>query len=227
MSNIVTLSNDTREILKVMASINNSLKFVAGNELKTISANGSVIMEATIEETFPQGFSIYEMNRFLNVLGLPNMKEAALEFNDEKKVTIRSGKSHVNYFFSSDEFAQHPGKAIVLPTVDLDVNLTQEDIDNFVKGAAALGHKILAFRAAGGVVSLVATTPEMDTSNDMEIELALEEGATAPTDGEYKIKLEYVKLLPGDYRVQICAKGIMRLEHKTRKVVSFIGLEKV
>lgn len=226
MSNIVKLSKDTLEVLKVMSTINNSLKFEAGSTLKTISAGGSIIMEAEIAETFPQGFSIYEMNRFLNVLNLANMKDAQLEFNDGNKVTIRSGKSKVDYYFSSETFVQHPGKQIQLPTVDLKVTLTEEDIDNFVKGAAALGHKILAFRAVGGAVSLVATTPEVDTSNDMEIGLDLEDGATAPADGTYRIKLENLKVLPGDYVVEICGRGIIRLEHKTRKVITFIGLEK-
>lgn len=227
MSNIVQISKETLEILKVMASINNSIKILAGNVLKTISPNGSVIMETEIAETFPQDFAIYELNRLLAVLNLNNMKDAVLEFSDDKKIVIRAGKVAIDFFFANEEFVSHPGKTVQLPSVDLSVELTQENIDDFVKGAAALGHKILAFRAENGVVKLVATTPEIDTSNNMEIELPAVDGAEAPIDGEYKIKLEYVKLIPGDYLIQICSRGIMRLEHKTRKVVSFIGLERV
>ena len=218
----LALSKDTLEILKNMSAINNSLKFEEGSVLKTVSPAGSVIMEATVAETFPITFSIYELNKFLNVLNLPTMKDAELMFEDDKKVVIKAGKTKINYFFANEGFVQHPGKTVVLPTVDLDVIVTEQDLDGFTRAAAALGHKILEFRAEGGNAFLVASTPEMDTSNDYVVELC----DTEAEDGSYRIKAENFRVLNGDYHIQVCAKGIMRVQHQTRPIACFFGLER-
>lgn len=220
------LSADSIQILKVMSTINNSMAFKAGNELKTISASGSIVMESVIGETFPVDFNIYELNKFLSVLSLSNFKDAELQFDDEDEthMVIKSGSAKIKFFFSPEAFVQHPGKSIKLPKVDVTLDLTQEVLDNFQKAASALGHKVIKFKVEDKNLSLVATSEEIDTSNDYVVDL----GPVDADDFDAKIKLENMKLLPGDYTVQLLKmtnKGIARFEHLTRNTVSFIGLE--
>lgn len=223
------LSPETLQILKNMAAINPSLKFTAGNVLRTVAPAGSILMEATVAETFPVDFSIYELSKLLTVLNLPNMKGAELHFDDPNnaKMTIKAAKAKIDYFFTSNKFTAHPGKQIALPSVDLEVIVTEADLDSFTKAASALDHKILEFRAEGGKAYLVASTPALDTSNDYVQELELDASKPVPVDGSYKIKADSFKVLPGDYLIQICGKGIMSCKHQTREVIYHFGLERV
>jgi len=224
----VNLTKEEIEVLRNVASINNSLKFVAGNEIKTMSPDQAILMEAVIDSSFPQEFSIYELSKFLNVLTLPTLKDAALVFDDDKKVTIDGGSSRVQYYFTDQSFTTHPNKTLKLPSVDLAVTITGEALDGFEKAASALGHKILAFRVDAGKASLVATTPEIDTSNDYVVDLgdAVDGDGAIAADGYYKLKVENLKILPGDYRFEVCVQGIMKLSHTTRKITYYLGLER-
>lgn len=224
----VNLTKEDLEVLRNVSTINNSLKFLADNQIKTMSPDQSILMEAEISVAMPQEFSIYELNKFLGVVTLPTMKDAALVFSDDKKVTIDGGTSRVNYFFTNQSFTEHPKKNIVLPSVDLKVAVGGDVLDGFSKVASALGHKILAFRVAGGKATLVATTPAIDTSNDYVVDLgdAVQGDGSPSVDADYKLKIDNLKILPGDYTFEICAKGLMKLSHATRKIVFFLGLEK-
>ena len=219
---VIKLSKDSLEIIKNASLINNSLKFTATNEIKTIAASGAIIMEATLAEVFPKEFSVYELNKFLSVLNLATMKDAELVFEDDKLVTIQSGKSKINYYFTSQQFVQHPNKAIKLPSVELETEIDAETLEGFTKAASALGHKMMIFRVSAKKSYLVATTPELDTSNDYVFEL----GDVDTVDGDYKLKIENLKLIPGDYEVQISAKGLAAFKHKTRPIMFYMGLER-
>ena len=64
------LSDNTLTILKNFAGINNSILVKSGNQLRTISVAKNILAEASIEENFPRQFAIYDLNQFLNGLGL-------------------------------------------------------------------------------------------------------------------------------------------------------------
>jgi hypothetical protein len=64
------LSNDTLNVLKNFASINQSIMFKKGKTLKTVSGGKNVLAEATINEEIPADFGVYNLNEFLSVLSL-------------------------------------------------------------------------------------------------------------------------------------------------------------
>jgi hypothetical protein len=226
MSQIVKLSQETKDLLKVASQINNSLKFEAGNLIKTVSESGVIILEAEIGETFPETFSIYEMSRFLSVLNLDNLKDADLIFNGQNYVEVKQGNTKVNYKFTANEFVTHPGRQIQLPSEDLKVDLNSDELKNLQRMAAVLGHKVLEFRVTDGKAYLTTTSPDIgDASSDSLIEL--KDDATNAPDGSYKIKFDNLILPGGDYQVTICKAGISKFVHKTRKVTVYVGLEKV
>ena len=64
------LSDKTHTILKNFAGINNSILVKQGDKLRTISVAKNILAEASIDEEFPKDFAIYDLNQFLNGLGL-------------------------------------------------------------------------------------------------------------------------------------------------------------
>ena len=80
------LSARTIQVLKSFAQINPSLIFTPGNEIKTVSPQKTILAKATIAETIPQQFAIYDLVKFLGVLSLFN--DPDLEIN-EKFITIK------------------------------------------------------------------------------------------------------------------------------------------
>lgn len=224
MAKSIKLSKETIEVLKVISTINNSMRFEEGSVLKTMASDQTIVMEASISETIPQTFSIYDLSNFLNVLALPHLQDADLIFDGDRKVIIKAGKSKIDYYFTEASFVTYPeGKQIILPTVDATFELTQENLSVLTKGASLLGQKMVTFRVASGKVTMIVSNPDIDTSNSMEIELC----DTDDEDGTYLVSLERFKLLPGDYKVEISAAGMLKMEHTTRKATTFIGLEAV
>ena len=82
------LNEDTLQILKNFASINSNIVFDEGSTVKTISEAKNILSEATISESFPQRFGVYDLNEFLGVLGL--VDKPSLKFSSKLKCTKKS-----------------------------------------------------------------------------------------------------------------------------------------
>ena len=81
------LSDKTLVILKNFAGINNSILVKRGDNLRTISLAKNILAEANIKEEFPRDFAIYDLNQFLNGLGLHQDPE--LDFKEDSFLSIR------------------------------------------------------------------------------------------------------------------------------------------
>ena len=83
------LSDSTLSLLKNFSTINQSILFKQGSKLRTISVMKNILAEATINEELPKDFGIYDLNQFLNGLGLHNSPE--LDFEADNYVVIKEG----------------------------------------------------------------------------------------------------------------------------------------
>ena len=77
----MNLSDNTLTILKNFAGINNSILVKQGTQLRTMSVAKNILAEAEIKEEFPREFGIYDLNQFLNGLGLHQILILILERN--------------------------------------------------------------------------------------------------------------------------------------------------
>ena len=112
------LSENTIALLKNFASINSSILVKKGNRLRTISVAGNILAEADITEEFDREFAIYDLNQFLNGLGLH--QDPDLDFSQDSYITIREGKRRVKYFFADPNvIVSPPDKEIKLPSRDV------------------------------------------------------------------------------------------------------------
>ena len=80
------LSDKNLTILKNFAGINNSILVKQGTSLRTISVAKNILAEAEIGEEFPREFGIYDLNQFLNGLGLH--QDPDLDFKEEQYINF-------------------------------------------------------------------------------------------------------------------------------------------
>ena len=78
------LSSETLTVLQNFAKLNSGIQFKAGNKIKTISTGKNVLAEATLKDSFPQDFCVYDLNKFLTIHSIG--KDTDIDFDDIKYV---------------------------------------------------------------------------------------------------------------------------------------------
>jgi hypothetical protein len=213
------LSDKTLTLLKNFSSINQSILFKEGNNLRTISVMKNILAEATIEEELPKDFGIYDLNQFLNGLNLH--QNAELDFQNDGYVVIKEGKSRSKYFFADPNvIITPPEKDIVLPSEDVCFLLDTKELDKLLKAAAVYQLPDLSVVGEAGVVKLVVRDKKNDTSNDFSVVV----GETDETFS-FNFKVENIKILPGNYEVVISRKLLSRFKNTGFNVTYHIALE--
>jgi len=162
------LSDKTLTVLKNFAGINNSILVKRGTQLRTMSVAKNILAEASIDEEFPKDFAIYDLNQFLNGLGLHQDPE--MDFSESSYLTIREGKRRVKYFFADPAvIVSPPDKEINLPSEDVHFQLDSVSLEKLLKAAAVYQLPDLSVIGGAGVVKLVVRDKKNDTSNEFAI----------------------------------------------------------
>jgi hypothetical protein len=213
------LSESTITILKNFSSINQSILVKEGSKLRTISVMKNILAEAEIKEEFPKDFAIYDLNQFLNGLGLH--QDPDLDFENNSHVIIREGKRRVKYFFADPEvIVSPPEKDIVLPSQDVCFQLEHSQLDNLKKAAAVYQLPDLSVIGEAGVIRLVVRDKKNDTSNEYSIVV----GET-DKDFTFNFKVENLKIIPGSYDVVVSEKLLSKFTNERYNLSYWIALE--
>jgi hypothetical protein len=217
------LSDRTLSVLKNYASINPNIVFNEGNTIKTMAVARNIVSSATVEETFPQTFGIYDLNEFLNVLNL--VKTPNLSFGDNYvTVTDGAGLSSIKYFYSDPEMLTAPQKEIIMPECQVKFTLTAETLAQVKRAAGALGHNEIAVSPSNGHIRLSIIDSKDSTSNSFSI----------LTDGEYPEGMEFnfiinvnnIKVVNESFEVSVSSKLISQFKSLHSDIQYFIALEK-
>ncbi len=201
------ISKDTMNVLKAFSTINPSIYVKPEGRLRTMAVAKNIISIAKISEQFPTDFAIYDLNQFLSAASLFDKPD--FEFS-EKWVNIREeGKKRggIKYFYCRKELIVYPTQEISVPddSVTLEFAMTQSMIDKMNKAGAVLGVPDAVIVADDAGISFIVKDRKNDSSNDYEIPIS-DDAVKTPVTANFK--LENLKLIPGDYRVQITNKGI-------------------
>ena len=213
------LSDNTLSLLKNFSTINQSILFKQGSKLRTISVMKNILAEATVEEELPKDFGIYDLNQFLNGLGLHQSPE--LDFENDGHVVIREGKMRSKYFFADPQvIITPPDKEITLPTEDVKFELSTQQLDKLLKAAGIYQLPDLAVIGEAGVVKLLVRDKKNDTSNDFSV-------IVGETDKKFtfNFKIENIKILPGTYEVVVSQKLLSKFTNKDCDLCYYIALE--
>ena len=213
------LSDKTLTLLKNFSSINQSILFKEGSSLRTISVMKNILAEADITEEFPRNFAIYDLNQFLNGLGLHQDPE--LDFTNDSYITIREGKRRVKYFYADPNvIISPPDKEIQLPSKDVCFQLESASLEKLVKAAAVYQLPDLSAVGEAGVIRLVVRDKKNDTSNEYSI-------VVGETDKEFifNFKVENIKIIPGAYDVVVSEKLLSQFSNTKYNLKYYIALE--
>ena len=213
------LSDKTLTLLKNFSTINQSILFKQGSSLRTISVMKNILAEATIDENLPKDFGIYDLNQFLNGLGLHNSPE--LDFHDDSYVVIKEGRMRSKYFFADPNvIVTPPDKEINLPSEEVSFELSTSQLDKLLTAAAIYQLPDLSVVGGEGVVKVLVRDKKNDTSNDFSI-------IVGETESTFSInfKVENIKILPGTYRVDVSEKLLSRFTCENYALKYYIALE--
>jgi len=220
----VILSQNTVNVLKNFASINGSILFRKGNVLKTISIGENCVAEYVCEETFPQTFGIYDLNQFLS--GLSLFTNPVLVFENEEYVTIKGDGRSARYYFSNPEITLKaaPEKQLQFPGSDMEFKINQECLVSLRKASdvyAIPDLKFESFSENNQLITLSLVDKENETSNVYSQEIP------GQTTGAYELfmKMENIRLFPGEYDVKISTKLITEWKHSKLNLTYYIALE--
>ena len=213
------LSDNTLSLLKNFSTINQSILFKQGSKLRTISVMKNILAEATVDEELPKDFGIYDLNQFLNGLGLHQSPE--LDFENDGHVVIKEGKMRSKYFFADPQvIITPPDKEITLPTEDVSFELSTQQLDKLLKAAGIYQLPDLAVIGEAGVVKLLVRDKKNDTSNSFSV-------VVGETDKQFSFnfKIENIKILPGAYDVSVSSKLLSRFTSTIHDLTYYIALE--
>tara|TARA_B100000963_G_scaffold361035_1_gene394508 strand:- start:8119 stop:8781 length:663 start_codon:yes stop_codon:yes gene_type:complete len=217
----VTLSRTTLDVLKNYATINSSIVFRKGSTLRTISNAENILSKFTSEEVFPVDFAIYDLSQFLS--GITLFDNPKLDFSNDDFVRIGSSGKSVKYYFSDPEITlkSAPEKNVNFPGSDIQFNLSAEDLVALQKASAVYSLPDMSFQSRDGKVQLVLSDKDNDTSNTYKQEIVGE------CSGDYSldVKIENIRLLPGDYNVKVSKALISEWNNTTLDLTYYIALE--
>jgi|TARA_Y100000389_G_scaffold197011_1_gene230831 hypothetical protein len=209
-------SNETLSVLKSFTAINKSILMKPGNVLKTITPEKTLIAIAQIQDEIPSEACVYDLSRFLSILSL--YTDPDVEFGD-KYFIISEGKRRTKYIYADISMIHTPPeKDINIPSEDVVVDVTESDLSSVLKAAGVLQFSEIAFVGESGKCYLKAIDSANDNADDFGVEIG-------NTDDEFKviIKTDNLKLMPMDYKVTICSKGIS--EFKGKDVTYFVAID--
>ena len=213
------LSDSTLSLLKNFSTINQSILFKQGNRLRTMSVMKNILAEATIDEELPKDFGIYDLNQFLNGMGLHQSPE--LDFTNDSYVVIKEGKMRSKYFFAdANVIITPPDKPITLPSEEVTFDLSTDQLDKLLKAAGIYQLPDLSVVGENGAVKLLVRDKKNETSNSFAI-------AVGETDStfNFNFKVENIKILPGTYEVVVSQKLLSRFSAKNYDLTYYIALE--
>lgn len=219
------LKDETLQVLKNFAQINPNIVIKEGNSIRTIAEAKNVFASATISDTFPADFGVYDLGEFLSVLGI--VENPTLTFSD-KFVTISdgSGRSKVKYYFTDPDMLTSPTREVKLPSeFEIEFHLDATTLGRLKTAASTLGHNDLTITPDNGVLRLTVTDKENMTANTFAIDLAGKYEQDVPFELVLNIG-NLKRLMTGDYDVQISSKLLSRFVSTTPAIEYLVALEK-
>jgi hypothetical protein len=215
------LSSQTIDILKNFSGINSNLVIKAGEPLSTISEAKNIMAIAEITEQFSTDFGIYDLNEFISMFSL--LQDPDLEFSNDS-VQFKSGHTRASYRFADQSILTSPKNKINMPQGDLSVQITSELLTQIRKAAGVLGHSIVSLNGNDGVVTLSVVDPKNSSANTFSV--VLDENNSQRGSFDLQFLINNLKVLSGDYVVNISSKLISHWKNENIPVQYYIALEK-
>jgi hypothetical protein len=216
------LSSQTLQVLNNFASVNSNIVITTGNVLRTVSESKTILARATIDEEFPKGFGIYELNEFLSALSL--VESPRISFGENNMdISDGTGRSSIKYFYSDPSILTTTSNEIVMPEAQVKFKLDRDTMNRIKKAASVLGHSEVSVRNVDGVIVLTVADNENSTSNAIDIAV---DGESTSDDFKYVFNIANLKMIEGDYDVSLSSKLISHFVNTESNVEYWVALQK-
>jgi hypothetical protein len=209
-------------MLKNFSDINMSIEIKEGNILRTVSVQKNILAQAELEDSFPQDFAIYELNRFLGAVSL--FDDPEFTFNG-KSTNIGTTKHSVDYVYCDPSMiVTPPENNITFPDPEVKFTLSQDALSQIMKASNVLGTPEIAIEGGphpNDVIRLKALDVNNDSTDTFKVVLDEKSGDTF----RFVFKTENMKMIPGNYDVEISSKGISHWLLQGQKYEMWIATE--
>jgi hypothetical protein len=163
--------------------------------------------KATVDSTFEKRFAIYNLDSFIANLSMFNDPDITF---GESNISIREGNYKQNIPYADESaVTKVPANDINLPSIDAMFTLTQEHFKRLERAAGINSLPELIVMGDGSKLYLQVDDSKTPNGNLMSIEV----GETTKTF-KAVFRLDNIRILPGDYEVNICSRGISHFSGK-------------
>lgn len=218
------LDKTTLTVLQNFAGINSNLVLKPGNVIKTMAPAKNVMAAATVTETFPSECGIYDLNEFLSLLNL--VDEPNLTISDtHANISDNSGISEIKYYFSDVDTLSAPGSNVTMPEPDISFVLTADIFNKLKRASSAMGNNMVSIEPDNGTFKLTIFGENRGVTGNVYSTIV---PADKYHDGDYKfiLNIANMKLISGDYKVEVSRKLISHMKHTTLPIEYWIALER-
>jgi hypothetical protein len=178
----------------------------------------NILAVATVSESFPTNFSIYNLPEFLGATSL--LEDPDFEFGDSS-LSIADNNSKMAYFYASEGMVIAPDKMITMPDAEIEFKVTSTLLNDLQKASSVLGVNDLVLESDGSTVSLTVVDKKNAASNTFSRVVGQGDG----TPYSMNFKIENLKILSGNYDVAVSSKGISHFNNADIDLEYFIALE--
>lgn len=221
MSHPMRFSESTLTILKNFSSLNTLMYFKKGNVIRTINGDKTILAEATIDESLPTEFALYDLVNFLAVLSLDDESDLVI---DPAQIHIISPdkKTTLVYRCCDLKLAKNPfERNLTLPTQDCVTTLSEKDIQWALKAGSVLQSPQIAVVGDGTALTLQVLDAANDAASSGTRQIGVHDGPAFKA----LFRAEYWKMIPGDYTLTVSLKGMGHFQHTTKKLQYWMSLE--
>ena len=216
------LSKHTLSMLKNFSDINMSIEIKEGNILRTVSVQKNILAQAELEDSFPQDFAIYELNRFLGAVSL--FDDPEFRFNG-KSANIGTTRHSVDYVYCDPSMiVTPPENNITFPDPEVKFTLSQDALSQIMKASNVLGTPEIAIEG-GPHPNDVIRIKALDVNNDSTDTFKVVLDEKSEHTFMFVFKTENMKMIPGNYDVEISSKGISHFTLQGQKLEYWIATE--
>lgn len=223
----ISITNQTKKVLKNFLSINKSLHIQPGSVISTLSVNKNIMARYECEEVFTRNVPIYDLSDFTSAINLCTSPELDLTSEEYLLILDSDTKSKFKIFYSDpDLIISAHDRTLKLSDPEVSFTLLQKHLELLQRASYAQSIEDLCLYGNDGVMSICVTDKKNDTANVYSIELG-----SSDTEFCHCFKMENLKLIPDrDYNVSIYGGRVAvfesgRLLSDQNKVTYWIALE--
>lgn len=213
------ISNQTLQVLKNYSSINPNLLVRAGSVISTISANKNIFAKCNVSERFTDTFAIYDMQQFLGIISI--IEDPDFSFGS-KSVVISSGSKSIEYMYAAEEMVVSPSESVATKVAvtnpEITFDLPSQALNEILKATSILQIDAINIVSNGGQVKVVVSDPKNPSSNKFIVDVV----GSATSDLNMVFASENLKLINGDYKVNISSNGISSFKNDKLDLEYFV-----